>query len=124
MSFILHSNFFDIIISILIVLNVVFTIILSIGDLKKDLNKCNNNDKLTKIQLFKLIVIIIYVVVLAIIVMKIAKKYNIGSYLTLIYYASFVVAAIKLFNKNINDLTFRKQNDLYNGNNVIFNIFF
>ena len=48
MSFILHSNFFDIIISILIVLNVVFTIILSIGDFKKDLNKCNNNEKLTK----------------------------------------------------------------------------
>ena len=73
MSFILHSNFFDIIISILIVLNVVFTIILSIGDFKKDLNKCNNNDKLKKIQLFKLIVIIIYVIALAIIVMKIAK---------------------------------------------------
>lgn len=105
MSFILHSNFFDIIISILIVLNVVFTIILSIGDLKKDLNKCNNNDKLTKIQLFKSIVVIIYVIVIAIITMKLAIKYNIGSYLTLIYYFSFVVATIRLFNKNIKDLT-------------------
>lgn len=123
MSFILHSNFFDIIISILIVLNVVFTIILSIGDFKKDLNKCNNNEKLTKIQLFKLIVIIIYVVALAIIVMKIAKKYNIDSYLTLIYYASFVVAAIKLFNKNINDLTLENKMT-YIMTTTLFSIFF
>lgn len=123
MSFILHSNFFDIIISILIVLNVVFTIILSIGDFKKDLNKCNNNDKLTKIQLFKLIVIIIYVVALTIIVMKIAKKYNIDSYLTLIYYASFVVAAIKLFNKSINDLTLENKMT-YIMTTTLFSIFF
>lgn len=105
MSFILHSSFFDIIISTLIFLNIIFTFILSIDDLKKDLNENNKNDKLTTIQLFKFIVVIIYVIVIAIITMKLAIKYNIGSYLTLIYYFSFVVATIRLFNKNIKDLT-------------------
>lgn len=105
MSFILHNHIFDIIISILIILNIIFTFILSIDDLKKDLNKSNNNDKLTKIQLFKIIIAIIYIIVIAIFIIKIAKKYNVASYLTLIYYLSFVIAAIKLFNKNIKDLT-------------------
>ena len=37
MSFILHSNFFDITISILTILNSILILILSINDLKKDL---------------------------------------------------------------------------------------
>ena len=103
MSFILHSNFFDITISILTILNSILILILSINDLKKDLNKSNrsNNDTITKRQLFKLITLVIYVVVIAIIIVKITKKYSISSYLTLIYYSSFVVATIRLFKKNI-----------------------
>ena len=102
MYFILHSNFFDIIISVLIVLNFIFTLILSIDDLKKDLNKDNNSNKLTKMKLFKFITVIIYVIAIAIVLMKVAKKYNVDSYLILLYYFSF---AIKLFSKSIKDLT-------------------
>lgn len=109
MSFILHSRFFDIIISTLIFLNIIFTLILSIDDLKKDLNENSKNDKLTKIQLFKFIVVIIYIIAIAIITTNLAIKYNINSYLILIYYFSFVVATIRLFNKNIKDLTFENK---------------
>lgn len=109
MSFILHSLFFDIIISTLIFLNIIFTLILSIDDLKKDLNENSKNDKLTKIQLFKFIVVIIYIIAIAIITTNLAIKYNINSYLILIYYFSFVVATIRLFNKNIKDLTFENK---------------
>lgn len=109
MSFILHSRFFDIIISTLIFLNIIFTLILSIDDLKKDLNENSKNDKLTKIQLFKFIVVIIYIIAIAIITTKLAIKYNINSYLILIYYFSFVVVTIRLFNKNIKDLTFENK---------------
>lgn len=105
MYFILHSNFFDIIISVLIVLNFIFTLILSIDDLKKDLNKDNNSNKLTKMKLFKFITVIIYVIAIAIVLMKVAKKYNVDSYLILLYYFSFAIAAKKLFSKSINDLT-------------------
>ncbi len=105
MSFILYSKFFDIIVSALIFLNIIFTFILSIKDLKEDLSKNNNNEKLAKIQLFKLTTVLIYTILIAIIIITIAKKYNIDSYLTLICYLSFVLATIKLFNKNIKDLT-------------------
>lgn len=105
MSFILHNQIFDIIISFLIIINIIFTFILSTNDLKNDLKNSKNNEKLTKIQLFKFIVVIIYIIVIAIIIIKFAEKYNIASYLTLIYYFSAVLAVIKLFNKNIKDLT-------------------
>ena len=105
MYVILHSNFFDIIISVLIVLNFIFTLILSIDDLKKDLNKDNNSNKLTKMKLFKFITVIIYVIAIAIVLMKGAKKYNVDSYLILLYYFSFAIAAKKLFSKSIKDLT-------------------
>lgn len=122
MFFILHSNFFDIIISILIVLNIVFTLILSIDNLKKDLNKDNNN-KLTKIKSFNFITVIIYVIAIAIILMKIAKKYNVDSYLILIYYSSFVIATKKLLSKSINDLTSENKMS-YIGTTSLFLIFF
>lgn len=125
MSFILHSNFFDITISILIILNVIFTPILSINDLKKDLNKSNrnSNDKITKIQLFKIITIVIYAIVISIILVKIAKKYSIDSYLILIYYLSFLLATIRLFRKNIKDLT--SENKIsYIMTTSLFSIFF
>lgn len=125
MSFILHSNFFDITISILIILNVIFTSILSINDLKKDLNKSNrnSNDKITKIQLFKIITVVIYAIVISIILVKIAKKYSIDSYLILIYYLSFLLATIRLFRKNIKDLT--SENKIsYIMTTSLFSIFF
>ncbi len=125
MSFILHSNFFDITISILTILNSILILILSINDLKKDLNKSNrsNNDTITKRQLFKLITLVIYVVVIAIIIVKITKKYSISSYLTLIYYSSFVVATIRLFKKNIKDLTTENKIS-YIMTTSLFSIFF
>lgn len=124
MFFILHSNFFDIIISILIVLNIIFTLILSIDNLKKDLNKDNNNNnKLTKIKSFKFITVIIYVITIAIILMKIAKKYNVDSYLILIYYSSFVIATKKLLSKSIKDLTSENKMS-YIGTTSLFLIFF
>ncbi len=53
MSFILYSKFFDIIISILIILNAISTFIISTKDLKKELKEERGNDKFTKLETFK-----------------------------------------------------------------------
>ena len=106
MSFILYSEFFDITISILIILNVISTLIISSKDFKQDLIKNDkNSDKLTKLEIFKLITIIVCIILIAIIILILSQKYNITSYLTLIYYLSFVFVATKLYKKNITDLT-------------------
>ncbi len=105
MSFILYSKFFDIIISILIILNAISTFIISTKDLKKELKEERGNDKFTKLETFKFITIIIYIILIAIIIMKFAQKYNIASYLTLMYYLSFIYTVMKSYKKNITDLT-------------------
>lgn len=123
MSFILHNESFNIIISVLLFLNIIFTFILSIGDLKKDLNKNNKKDELSKIQMFKFIVIIIYILFFAIILMKITTIYNIYSYLKLIYYFSFALATIRIFNKSIKDLT-SENKMIYLMTTALFSILF
>ena len=107
MSFILFSKFFDMTISILIILNIISTCIISTKNFKKKLIKNNDkyNDKYSKLEIFKLIIIIIYTIIITIIFMMFANKYKIDSYLTLLYYLSFIFVSIKLYKKNLIDLT-------------------
>lgn len=107
MSFVLFSKFFDMTISILIILNIISTCIISTKNFKKKLIKNNDkyNDKYSKLEIFKLTIIIIYTIIITIIFMMFANKYKIDSYLTLLYYLSFIFVSIKLYKKNLIDLT-------------------
>ena len=103
MSFILFSKFFDMTISILIIFNIISTFIISTKNFKTKLIK--NNDKYSKLEIFKLAIIIIYIIIITIILMMLANKYKVDSYLTLLYYLSFIFVSKKLYKKNLTDLT-------------------
>lgn len=123
MYFLLNSNIFDTLISIFLIINAITTIIVSFSEFKKDIKSNKNDNKLTKLELFKLIVTIIYIIIFAVIFIIIANKYKITSYITLLYYLSFIWISLKLAKKNLIDLTTENKMS-YIQTTILFTIFF
>lgn len=123
MHFILNSNIFDMLISIFLIINTITTIIVSFSEFKKDIKSTKNDNKLTKLEWFKLIVNIIYIIIFAVILIIVANKYKITSYITLLYYLSFIWISLKLAKKNLIDLTTENKMS-YLQTTILFTIFF
>lgn len=123
MRFILNNIIFDTLISIFLIINAITTIIVSFSEFKKDIKSNKNDNKLTKLEWFKLIVTIIYIIIFAIIFIIIANKYKITSYITLLYYLSFIWISLKLAKKNLIDLTTENKMS-YIQTTILFTIFF
>lgn len=123
MYFILNNNIFDTIISIFLIINLITTIIISFSEFNKDIKITKNYGKLTKLELFKLCIIITYIIVFVFILVVIANKYKITSYINLLYYLSFIVISLKLSKKNLIDLTTENKIS-YIQTTVLFTIFF
>lgn len=120
MYFLLNSNIFDMLISIFLIINTITTIIVYFFEFKKDIKITKNDNKLTKLELFKLIVNIIIFAVIFIIV---SNRYKITSYITLLYYLSFIWISLKLAKKNLIDLTTENKMS-YIQTTILFTIFF
>ena len=106
MNFILYNNIFDFLIGIFRILSIISSFIISTKELKNDLkNIKRNNNNTSKKTYFKLTIITLYIIIFLITTIKLAKRYNFSSYISLTYYVSFIFAGLKLFKKNINDLT-------------------
>lgn len=123
MYFILNNNIFDTIINIFLIINTITTIIVSFSEFKKDIKSTKNDNKLTKLEWFKLIVTIIYIIIFAVIFIIIANRYKITSYITLLYYLSFIWISLKLAKKNLIDLTTENKMS-YIQTTILFTIFF
>ena len=123
MHFILNSNIFDTLISIFLIINTITTIIVSFSEFKKDTKSTKNDNKLTKLEWFKLIVTIIYIIIFAVIFIIVANRYKITSYITLLYYLSFIWISLKLAKKNLIDLTTENKMS-YIQTTILFTIFF
>ena len=123
MYFLLNSNIFDTLISIFLIINAITTIIVSFSEFKKDIKSNKNDKKLTKLEWFKLIVTIIYIIIFAVIFIIIANKYKLTSYITLLYYLSFIWISLKLAKKNLIDLTTENKMS-YIQTTILFTIFF
>lgn len=123
MYFILNSNFFDTLISIFLIINTITTIIVSFSEFRKDIKSTKNDNKLTKLEWFKLIVNIIYIIIFAVIFIIVANRYKITSYITLLYYLSFIWISLKLAKKNLIDLTTDNKMS-YIQTTILFTIFF
>ena len=123
MHFILNNNIFDTLISIFLIINTITTIIVSFSEFKKDIKSTKNDNKLTKLECFKLIVTIIYITIFALIFIIVANRYKITSYITLLYYLSFIWISLKLAKKNLIDLTTENKMS-YIQTTILFTIFF
>lgn len=123
MHFILNSIIFDTLISLFLIINAITTKIVSFSEFKKDIKNNKNDNKLTKLEWFKLIVTIIYIIIFAVIFIIIANKYKITSYITLLYYLSFIWISLKLAKKNLIDLTTENKIS-YIQATILFTIFF
>ena len=123
MHFILDNNFFDMLISIFLIINTITTIIVSFSEFNKGINSTKNDNKLTKLECFKLIVNIIYIIIFAVIFIIVANRYKITSYITLLYYLSFIWISLKLTKKNFIDLTTDNKRS-YIQTTILFTIFF
>lgn len=123
MYFLLNSNIFDMLISIFLIINTITTIIVYFSEFKKDIKITKNDNKLTKLELFKLIVAIIYIIIFAVIFIIVSNRYKITSYITLLYYLSFIWISLKLAKKNLIDLTTENKMS-YIQTTILFTIFF
>lgn len=123
MHFILNDNIFDTLISIFLIINTITTIFVSFSEFKKDIKSTKNDNKLTKLEWFKLIVTIIYIIIFAVIFIIVANRYKITSYITLLYYLSFIWISLKLAKKNLIDLTTENKMS-YIQTTILFTIFF
>lgn len=123
MHFILNSIIFDTLISIFLIINAITTIIVSFSEFKKDIKSNKNDNKFTKLEWFKLIVTIIYIIIFAVVFIIIANKYKITTYITLLYYLSFIWISLKLAKKNLIDLTTENKMS-YIQATILFTIFF
>lgn len=123
MYFLLNSNIFDMLISIFLIINTITTIIVYFSEFKKDIKSTKNDNKLTKLEWFKLIVAIIYIVIFAVIFIIVSNRYKITSYITLLYYLSFIWISLKLAKKNLIDLTTENKMS-YIQTTILFTIFF
>lgn len=123
MYFLLNSSIFDMLISIFLIINTITTIIVSFFEFEEDIKITKNDNKLTKLEWFKLIVNIIYIIIFAVIFIIVANKYKITSCITLLYYLSFVWISLKLSKKNLIDLTTDNKMS-YIQTTILFIIFF
>lgn len=123
MHFILNNNIFDTLISIFLIINSITTIIVSFSEFKKDIKSAKKDNKLTKLEWLKLIVTIIYIIIFAFIFIIVANRYKITSYITLLYYLSFIWISLKLAKKNLIDLTTENKMS-YIQTTILFTIFF
>lgn len=123
MYFLLNSNIFDMLISIFLIINTITTTIVSFFESDKDIKITKNDNKLTKLKLFKLIINIIYIIIFTVIFIIIANKYKITSCITLPYYLSFAWISLKLSKKNLIDLTTDNKMS-YIQTTILFIIFF
>ena len=123
MYFLLNSNIFDMLISIFLIINTITTIIVYFSEFKKDIKSTKNDNKLTKLEWFKLIVTIIYIIIFAVIFIIVSNRYKITSYITLLYYLSFIWISLKLAKKNLIDLTTENKMS-YIQTTILFIIFF
>lgn len=123
MNFLLKSNIFDKLISIFLIINTITTIIVSFFEFEKDIKSTKNDNKLTKLEWFKLIVNIIYIIIFAVIFIIVANRYKITSYITLLYCLSFIWISLKLAKKNLRDLTTENKMS-YIQTTILFTIFF
>lgn len=123
MHFILNSIIFNTLISIFLIINAITTIIVSFSEFKKDIKSNKNDNKLTKLEWFKSIVTIIYIIIFAVIFIIVSNKYKITSYITLLYYLSFIWISLKLAKKNLIDLTTENKMS-YIRTTFLFTIFF
>lgn len=123
MYFLLNSNIFDMLISIFLIINTITTIIVYFSEFKKDIKNTKNDNKLTKLEWFKLIVTIIYIIIFAVIFIIVSNRYKITSYITLLYYLSFIWISLKLAKKNLIDLTTENKMS-YIQTTILFTIFF
>lgn len=123
MYFLLNSNIFDMLISIFLIINTITTIIVYFSEFKKDIKSTKNDNKLTKLELFKLIVAIIYIIIFAVIFIIVSNRYKITSYITLLYFLSFIWISLKLVKKNLIDLTTENKMS-YIQTTILFTIFF
>lgn len=123
MYFLLNSNIFDMLISTFLIINTITTIIVYYSEFKKDIKITKNDNKLTKLELFKLIVAIIYIIIFAVIFIIVSNRYKITSYITLLYYLSFIWISLKLAKKNLIDLTTENKMS-YIQTTILFTIFF
>lgn len=123
MYFLLNSNIFDMLISIFLIINTITTIIVYFSEFKKDIKSTKNDNKLTKLEWFKLIVAIIYIIIFAVILIIVSNRYKITSYITLLYYLSFIWISLKLAKKNLIDLTTENKMS-YIQTTILFTIFF
>lgn len=123
MHFILNNIIFDTLISIFLIINAITTIIVSFSEFKKDIKSNKNDNKLTKLEWFKSIVTIIYIIIFAVIFIIISNRYKITSYITLLYYLSFICISLKLAKKNLIDLTTENKMS-YIRTTFLFTIFF
>lgn len=123
MYFLLKSNISDMLISIFLIINTITTIIVYFSEFKKDIKITKNDNKLTKLELFKLIVAIIYIIIFAVIFIIVSNRYKITSYITLLYYLSFIWISLKLAKKNLIDLTTENKMS-YIQTTILFTIFF
>ena len=94
MYFLLNSNIFDTLISIFLIINAITTIIVSFSEFKKDIKSNKNDKKLTKLEWFKLIVTIIYIIIFAVIFIIIANKMSQIVALANIYFSQLIVCTL------------------------------
>ena len=62
MYFILNNNFFDTMIAVFLIINTITILIISFSEFKKDIKNHNDDKKLTKLETFKLITNIIFII--------------------------------------------------------------
>lgn len=121
--FILNNKLFDTIITIFLIINTITTLIISTTEFKKEIKNIKFNKKLTKLEWFKSIINITYIIIFLIILIILANKYKITPYITLLYYFSFIWTSLKLSKKNLIDLTTENKMS-YILATVLFTIFF
>jgi len=121
--FILNNNLFDTIIAIFLIINTITTLIIYTFEFNKDIKNDKDNKKLTKLEWFKLIINITYVIIFLIVLIILANKYKITPYITLLYYFGFILMPLKLSKKNLVDLTTENKMS-YVQTTILFTIFF
>ena len=123
MKFILNSNIFDTVISIFLIINTITTIIVYFCESKNEIKNIKRDNMLNKSELFKLIVNIIFIIIFTFVLIIVANKCKITSYIILLYYLSFILISLKLSKKNIINLTTENKMS-YIQTTILFTIFF
>ena len=107
MYFILNNSYFEKIIIFFLIINTLTSLIISSSEFKQNImnSKDKNLKKMNGLERFKFITNTSYITVFGIILILIANKYKILSFITLVYFFHYVRKSLKLFKKNIANLT-------------------